>query len=64
MRVIVRRSTGCVTNTGEHQIEFDQALDINEEQELACIICGDILWEPGMDHALLDDLLYQILEGA
>ncbi len=60
MRKIIKGSTGCVTNTGEHQIEFDQALNINEEQEISCIICGDILWEPGMDHALLDDLAYLI----
>jgi len=60
MRKIVNGSLGCITNTGEHQVEIDPIDGISEDNDIFCIICGDILWEPGMDHALLDELSYQM----
>lgn len=61
MRKIVKGSSGCRTNTGERQVDFDPMEDLNEDNEISCIICGEILWGPGMDHALLDDIIYRMM---
>ena len=55
---IVKNSSGCITNTGEHQVEIDSADSVTEDEEIRCRICGLVLWEPGIDHAILDNLLY------
>lgn len=55
---IVKGSSGCLTNTGEHQVEIESADSVTEDEEIHCRVCGEVLWGPGIDHALLDDLLY------
>ena len=55
---IVKNSSDCITNTGEHQVEINSADSVNVDEELCCRICGLVLWEPGIDHAILDNLLY------